>query len=353
MTRKIPDQAADVTSNKTRITAEDGFEEWHDVTCRNYSRSEFKRDSDTPFSANIVLRPFGALGLTDGWSDGGAATLTRSPSEFRRDSRDHFTLFYVTKGEIGIEQEDRQAVGKPGDFFIYDQARPIVLEFKPVYRAWMLGIPRPMLETRIVGTRSFTARPIDGASKVGRLVGSIVSQLDDFGADTNPGVIDLIGNATLDLVAAALAAEAGGTIPGSGSDHRLLGAAVAFMRANLDEATLDLGTIARRLNSSPRSLNRAFATQGTTPMRWLWRQRLEACNRALAEGRVRKRHGSRIQLRLQRHVALQSSLQEGVRLRPQHASPPLTPRPVNGGAARAAPPSRSCRSRHHRRDPTG
>ena len=274
-------------SDKTCIVAEDDFEEWHDVTCRNYSRSDFRRESDSSFSANIVLRPYGALGLTDGWSNGGAVTLTRSPTEFRHDSRDHFTLFYVTEGEIGIEQEGRQAVGKPGDFFIYDQARPIVLDFKPVYRAWMLGIPRPMLEARIAGTRSFTARVIGGSSKVGRLVGSIVEQLDGFDSDTKPGVIDLIGDATLDLVAAALAAEAGGTMPGSGSDHPLLGAAVAFLRANLNEATLDLETIAQRLNTSSRSLNRAFATEGTTPMRWLWRQRLEACNRAIAEGRVR------------------------------------------------------------------
>ena len=142
-TASVP--TAGETSEKTSFSSDDGFEEWHDVTCRNYSRSEFRRDGDSPFSANIVLRPYGALGLTDGWSDGGAATLTRSPTEFRQDSRDHFTLFYVTKGEIGIEQEGRQARGKPGDFFIYDQARPIVLDFKPVYRAWMLGIPRPML----------------------------------------------------------------------------------------------------------------------------------------------------------------------------------------------------------------
>lgn len=282
-----PRPGASDTSDKTSIDAADGFEEWHDVTCRNYSRSEFRRDGDSPFSANIVLRPYGALGLTDGWSDGGAATLTRSPTEFRQDSRDHFTLFYVTKGEIGIEQEGRQARGKPGDFFIYDQARPIVLDFKPVYRAWMLGIPRPMLEARIAGTRSFTARVIGGSSKVGKLVGSIVDQLDGFDADTEPGVIELIGDATLDLVAAALAAEAGGTLSGSGNDHRLFGAAAAFLRANLSETALDLATIARRLNTSPRSLNWAFATEGTTPMRWLWRQRLEACNRAITEGRVR------------------------------------------------------------------
>eukprot|EP01032_Pedospumella_encystans_P034527 gene34527-39031_t len=33
---------------------------------------------------------------------------------------------------------------------------------------------------------------------------------------------------------------------------------------------------------------RLFATEGTTPGRWLWQQRLEASYRALAEGRVRQ-----------------------------------------------------------------
>ena len=284
-TASVP--TAGETSEKTSFSSDDSFEEWHEVTCRNYSRSEFKRDAGEPFSANIVLRTYGALGLTDGWSDGGAASLTRSPAHLRTDSRDHFTLFYVTAGAIGIEQEGRQVLGKPGDFFVYDQARPIGLEFKSVYRAWMIGIPRPMLESRVVNTRSYTARAIGNTSNMGRLVGSIIGQMDMFGADTQPGILDRIGNSTLDLVATALAAEAGGTIPGSGMEHRLLGAAVAFLRANLDDATLDLETIARRLHTSPRSLNRAFASEGTTPMRWLWQQRLEACNRAISEGRVK------------------------------------------------------------------
>ena len=39
---------------------------------------------------------------------------------------------------------------------------------------------------------------------------------------------------------------------------------------------------------APRTLNRLFAAESTTPIRWLWRQRLAASYKALAEGHVRQ-----------------------------------------------------------------
>jgi AraC-like DNA-binding protein len=37
---------------------------------------------------------------------------------------------------------------------------------------------------------------------------------------------------------------------------------------------------------APRTLNRLFAGEGATPIRWLWQQRLAASFTALVEGRV-------------------------------------------------------------------
>ena len=58
------------------------------------------------------------------------------------------------------------------------------------------------------------------------------------------------------------------------------------MLAHLHRAELDIDTIAKAQNVSPRTLNRLFATDGTTPIRWLWQQRLDASYKALAEGHV-------------------------------------------------------------------
>ena len=98
----------------------------------------------------------------------------------------------------------------------------------------MLGIPRPMLEARIADTRSFTARVIDGSSRVGR----------DRGNDAD---------------AVALATAVGSLQQG----HR------------------------RRTSQ--------------------------------------ENHGSRVQLWLQRHIALQSRVQEGVRTVTKLAESALTP----------------------------
>jgi AraC-like DNA-binding protein len=55
--------------------------------------------------------------------------------------------------------------------------------------------------------------------------------------------------------------------------------------ANLDNQDLSIEKIAEYSSISPRTLNRLFAKSGTTPMRWVWRRRLEASYLALSEGR--------------------------------------------------------------------
>jgi AraC-like DNA-binding protein len=236
------------------------------------------------------MRPFGALALSDVSSTRGEAQLIRRQADIRRDGREHFMLFHVTKGEIGVAQDGREARAHAGDLFLYDQTRPFTLDFGPRYRAWMLSIPRPMLETRVRRTRGVAALRIAGTSRLGAFVGSIVGQLDGFGVDAAAGVIDRIGAAALDVVATAIETaietEPGADLPDRAAQHRLLAGAQAFMRANLQAPGLDIETIAGALRTSPRTLNRAFASDGTTPMRWLWRQRLAACNRALADGRA-------------------------------------------------------------------
>jgi len=287
----VGSQAANMTraracSDTSTVDAGDSFELWHQVTCRNYSNSELKRPSDSAFSARISMRPFGALGLSDVSSCMGAAQLIRGPEDIRKDQRDHFMLFLVTEGEIGVAQDGREARAQAGDMFLYDQTRPLTLTFQQRYRSWMLSIPRPMLEARLLRARAVTANRIAGDTALGALVGTTLRQLDGFGADTRAEIADRIAASTVDIVATALDGETGGGTADYSGQHRLLANAEGFLRANLHDTELTIETIARALNTSPRTLNRAFAGEGTTPMRWLWRQRLEACNRALADGRV-------------------------------------------------------------------
>jgi AraC-like DNA-binding protein len=57
--------------------------------------------------------------------------------------------------------------------------------------------------------------------------------------------------------------------------------------ANLENPEMTIESIAAAQNLAPRTLHRLFSAEATTPIRWLWHQRLSASYNALAEGRIR------------------------------------------------------------------
>jgi len=106
------------------------FEHWHEVTCRNYSITEYRRPVTGPFRGQITARRFGALTVSDvysSFSDCGIE-VTRGSGEIRRDPRDHFMLYLVCCGEVGVDQDGRTARIGAGDLFIYDQSQPFTVE---------------------------------------------------------------------------------------------------------------------------------------------------------------------------------------------------------------------------------
>ena len=275
------------TPDIANVEVGDSFEHWHQVTCRNYSVAESQRDADDAFDAQISSRAFGALVLTDASSTVGATRLIRGASEIRRDPRDHFMLYLVTDGEVSVVQNDRQARAQAGDLFLYDQTSPFALEFQQRYHTVMLNIPRPLMEARVPRAYAFTARRIAGSSGLGTLAGTVVRQLVQLNEISRADIIDRIGASTLDIVATALDAETTGEALVNSRSHRLLDHVETYLLANLPDSQLSIETIASALNITPRTLNRVFAIEGTTPMRWVWQQRLTASYRALAEGRIK------------------------------------------------------------------
>lgn len=272
--------------NTSSATGEGGFERWHEVTCRNYSLSECRLASRQAFRARIASRPFGPLSLSDASAPQVEAIhMTRGPAEICKDPRDHFMLYLVADGRIDVAQDGRQARAQSGDLFLYDQTMPFSLDFHR-NDALIVTVPRPLLVSRLPDLRRFMARRIAGTSKMGALAGSLVRQIGDLDAATKPGLADRLAMSTLDILATAMESELGDDAALQKERHRLLPQVERYLLARLHETDLDLESIARAQNIAPRTLNRVFAAKGTTPMRWLWQQRLLASHRALSEGRV-------------------------------------------------------------------
>lgn len=264
----------------------DGFDYWHHVTCHNFSLSQCKRPAGREFRARIASRPFGPLAMSDASSpQAEGISMTRGRAEIRADERDHFMLYLVRDGRIDLQQEGRQASASAGDLFIYDQALPFSLDFHRA-DAILVNVPRPLLVSRMPKVRRLTAHRVAGASGMGALAGSLLRQMSALDEAAQANVADRLALSAVDILATLLESEVAGDGQLQRERHRLLPQVKSYILAHLHEADLDLESIARAQSIAPRTLNRVFAAEGTTPIRWLWQQRLAASHKALSEKRV-------------------------------------------------------------------
>lgn len=265
------------------------FERWHEATCRNYSTTEHRRALRGPFTGRISARQFGALTISEISSSIPECRLEviRSSADIRKDPRDHFMLFLVCRGQLNVEQNGRTACIGPGDLTIYDQSQPFTLEFGGDTREILLTIPRPLMVSRLPAGHRLTARRIAGASKLGMLTAAIVRQLVDFELPIDDEIAKRLCASALDILATTLEVELTEALEGDDGCRHKLDAVKRYVRANLHDAEMTIESIALAQSVAPRTLHRLFSAEGTTPIRWLWQQRLAGSYAALAEGHIR------------------------------------------------------------------
>jgi AraC-like DNA-binding protein len=270
------------------VKPDDPFEHWHHVTCRKFSITESQRSSYRSFQSRVCIRDFGPLTISNIWSStpsDESIRVTRRPSDIRKDPRDYFMLWLALDGEVTFSQAERVARLQPGDLVLHDQARPFVLEFSERSHAMMISIPRPLLLSRIPTAPQLTARRVAGRSNLGLLAGSVASQLARLEGAIHEETVRKLSTSAIDIFSTSLETELAGPTDLDRA-HERLDKVKSYMLANLHDCEMDLDTIAKAQNTGVRTLNRLFASEGTTPIRWLWQQRLMASFTALAEGRV-------------------------------------------------------------------
>lgn len=267
------------------VRPEDSFEHWHQVTCRQFSRTECRAPTEGHFSAQVSIRDFGDLVLDDIWSVAPGADsvqVERRSSDIRADQRDCFMYWLMLDGFAGLEQNGRCLTLRSGDMVLQDQARPFTLDIGPTCHAVMVTIPRPLLEARSYGVGRLAAQKISRDARMAPMASAIVRQAFGLAAASMGAQDRQIGASVLDLLAATLDCEIGRTTASSRSEKRLE-EVKDYMRSRLGDSSLDVEQIARDRSMSERTLYRLFALEATTPIQWLWEQRLGTAYRLLSE----------------------------------------------------------------------
>lgn len=193
----------------------------------------------------------------------------------------------MLSGNARLEQDRRIAIQGPGDFVIYDAAKPFVYDFPESYHILLAKIPRRAMLSRMPDAERLTAVKVGSSgSEMGAFAAGMIrtaASLDLPGGGAAPSKIGL---ALVDILSAAFEIKLADRKDLCDRQAGLLKRAKDYMRARIDESELDVDSIAAALHVSPRTLSRAFASEETTVIKWLWKERLDASYSALSEGRV-------------------------------------------------------------------
>lgn len=258
------------------------FSYWHDTICDTYLTVQCEQLTAQPLDGSITVQKLGLIGISDVISP--AMEYRRQQAEIQRTNEEYFQLIRILEGKGYVEQNGKQAVIHPGEMVIYSSTDASKVRYPHGSRTQVVKIPRAALMDRIDGVDRLMAHTLKGNSPVGRLTKSLINESINI-SFLNDRHTARFSNGLLDIVATLVETELSLEL----SDHTPAFTLVTdYIEQHLSDPELNVGQIACLHNVSVRTLNRIFASEGTTVMRWILTRRLANCYRILSEGQSRQ-----------------------------------------------------------------
>lgn len=275
-------------TQSTRDVAErDQFSYWREVVCDKVVRADFVRLDGrrhlpgSGFSGELTTVAFDAVRVAQVTAD--AQRATRTPQAIRRGQEDNLQVSVVSSGTGLVRQGDREALVGPGDFVLYDSARPYEVAYSRRFRQVVLMLPRDMLSARCPRWDTVTATTISGADGIGALVGSFLLTLVDHGDRVAAPQLPQLASNVADLLVTSLASRLpDGAQRGVAPAAHMLRAR-AYLTEHLHDPDLSVRSAADAIGVSVRYLHALFAAEGMSVYRWLRRQRLRRAEQLLTD----------------------------------------------------------------------
>ncbi|MDR7126973.1 helix-turn-helix domain-containing protein [Pseudotabrizicola sp. 4114] len=268
------------------VEQRDRFEFWRESVCKSYAQADATFEeggsSDAPLCRLYSAR-FGQTLLSK--LEAPRHNWSRERRHISKDDKEIYMVSLTTDGHGRLSQFGRQAVQAPGNIVIYDSSAPFSYGINgPVF---ILKIPKKVLEARLVRVRELLAVPFETSSPLCRMLAGMMVEASSIAIPDDQEIVagGRIANSMIDVLVSMceiLRDDNPQVI-----DTARLQKVMRFVRANLHDPDLSPDAMSSVAGMSLRSLNRAFGELGTTPMKWVWTERLAASQQALETGRVR------------------------------------------------------------------
>lgn len=269
------------------FSTEGSIEWWRDVFHDACAPGGRRNTRQLPSGQRLEQRVLGAVAISDIECQA-MQVGNRGGSQIGRLGGEDFLVSTLTRGSARLEQGGRLALQGPGDIVIYDAAQQFSYFIAESSHILLARVPRRLMLGRLQNAERLTAITIGGATPLGNLAASMVRSVASLDLAGNGAASARVGASLVNILSAAIEIEISTYQSVSDRQVALRKRAKAYMRARIDDPDLDVNAIAQAVHVSSRTLGRAFALEGTTAMRWLWKERLEACRAALTDGRIKQ-----------------------------------------------------------------
>jgi AraC-like DNA-binding protein len=260
------------------------YDAWRSIVCDTLGPLDFRADPDVPLWGEIGAGSLGSVNV------GSVLTSTphsvhRTPGLIRRGSSEMYRVVLAISGALRLGQDGKTARLLPGEFAIYDFAKPYDLVYDSAVRLAVFGFPRVMLPVPADTAAMMSAVPITAEVAAASLAAPFLTRVARDFESYQPASTARLCTVLMDLVATAVAERAGssGCVPPAARERALLLAVHAFIERHLSDAELTPAAIASAHHMSLRQLHRLFETQQTTVAAWVRHRRLERCRRDLSD----------------------------------------------------------------------
>ncbi|GAA2350974.1 helix-turn-helix domain-containing protein [Saccharopolyspora halophila] len=253
------------------------FGSWTTAVRRSVLSFEFDCERPQEFGGALNDRSLGevnfvnmACGRHAAYRDGRAAA-----------EAGYYVLTLQLSGSLRMEQDERAARLRPGEFAVYDSSRPARLVSSDDYRSTcvrfpkeLLGGPHPEPLAEVTAT-AFAYEP-GLPSVVWDTLISLNRNLHAMGPHAGLAVHNV-----MDMVGVMLRTAAGAVV--RSDQEMLLHRIRAHIDAHLDDPELGPAQIAAAHYISLRQLHSLFERTGSSVARWIRTRRIELCKRDLAD----------------------------------------------------------------------
>lgn len=271
------------------LPAGNRFQQFRDIAASLYVPVSLTCEAPETFRFNSDELAVGDLSFAPGFmTNVKVVRTTRDIARSESDSR--MKLILPLAGAIGVRQDSREALVRPGQFFVDDPMRPYEEHIVEDLSYIAVHLPRHAVISRVGGLDTLTAIGFGPESPHCKLVLDFLASLCSVWEAVDDRCAAHLNSVALELIVAALH-ERSERVATANSNYRSaqFQRAKAFIDSHLQDPSLSLSLVAAALGASVRHVSALLSERGLSYRRYVLEQRLRRCANDLADIRFAHR----------------------------------------------------------------